>query len=567
MYPQSYPVQNGFSSTLVSVEDQLSSAAKPTFIVLLAATLLVMLLACANVANLLVTQQLQRRKELTVRVAVGSARARIVRMLVTESLLLTLVGGAVGLLLAYAALGELSQFATRFSQRAAEIAIDGRVLLFTLGLSVLAGIGVGLLPALSKTSIVTALRESSDKSTAPEHRQRLRRILVACQIAATFVLLVCTGLMARSILKLQERDLGFEPTGVVVAAMHLNWTKYSGLDGERQFARRLEQAMSEVPGAQAVALASSYPLDGFSESNPFDRVELQTKGGTDGASGSTTPVVFKETSASYFSALQVPVLQGRGFSAQDDDHGELVAVVNQKLADTYWRGGNGLGQYVSTDAGATWRRVIGVVGNERRYSLSEDVKPQLYIPVLQSTTNIDTLDVFFKTSQPVGALGREIGQAVHELDPDQAIDKIQSLEQLVSDAVSSPRIVATLLGTFGLSALLITLAGVAGVIAYSVSLRTREIGIRIALGAQQKEVVWMILKQGIILTAGGLVVGYLASTVAGNLLAANLYQVGRFDIVTVGCVTVLVVGAALLAAWLPARRASNVNPQSAIRTL
>jgi ABC-type antimicrobial peptide transport system permease subunit len=156
---------------------------------------------------------------------------------------------------------------------------------------------------------------------------------------------------------------------------------------------------------------------------------------------------------------------------------------------------------------------------------------------------------------------------VHELDPDQAIDKIQSLEQLVSDAVSSPRIVATLLGTFGLSALLITLAGVAGVIAYSVSLRTREIGIRIALGAQQKEVVWMILKQGIILTAGGLVVGYLASTVAGNLLAANLYQVGRFDIVTVGCVTVLVVGAALLAAWLPARRASNVNPQSAIRTL
>ncbi|MEJ0034876.1 MAG: ABC transporter permease [Gammaproteobacteria bacterium] len=565
--PQSYPAEAGFGSTLVSVQEETSRGARPTFVVLFAATLLVMVLACANVANLLVTQQLQRRKELTVRVAVGAARGRIVRMLLTESLLLTLVGGALGVILAHAALGELAQFASRFSQRATEIAIDGRVLAFAFGMSLLAGLAVGLLPALSRTSIVTALRESSDKSTAPEHRQRMRRILVASQIAITFVLLVSTGLMTRSILKLQARDLGFEPTDVSVAVLQWNWSKYPGLDQQHDFARRFEGAMSSLPGATSVALASSYPLDGLSETNPLERVDLHVQGATNAAGGSVTPVVVRQISASYFSTLHVSVMQGRAFTRDDDERAELVAVVNQKLADTYWPGGQAVAQFVSVDGGKTWRRVVGVVGNERRYGLAEDVKPQLYLPVVQSLTNIATLNALIRTNGATAQLEQGIRHAVHDLDPEQAVDKVVSLDQLLANAVSAPRVVAILLGSFGGAALLITLAGVAGVIAYSVSLRTREIGIRVALGAQRSEVVWMILRQGIVLTAGGLLFGYLASIVAGNLLAASLYQVGRFDLVTLLGVTVVVAAAAIIAAWIPARMASSVNPQIAIRAL
>ncbi len=568
-YPQSYPSEAGFSTSLTSVHEEISRQAKPTFFILFGATLLVLLLACANVANLLVTQQLQRRKELTVRIAVGSSRGRIVRMLVTESVLLTLISGSMGLVLAQAALGKLSELASRFSQRASEISIDGSVLAFALGISILTGIGVGLLPALSRSSIVTALRESSDKSTAPEHKQSLRKVLVASQIAITFVLLVSTGLMARSIFKLQERDLGFNPEGVVVARVELNWSKYRTAGLQRDFLRRVEREIGALPDAGAVAIASTYPLDGAAETNPVDRVDIMVRGGTEedgGArSGAQSPVVVRKATPSYFTTLQVPVLEGRAFTADDDERSEPVVLANERMATTYWPGGNAIGQYVSADKGKTWHKVIGIVGNERRYNLAEDVKPQLYVPFLQFPSA--TLNVLIRKSGSGSMLDRQIGQVVHQLDPEQAVDSIQSLEQLLENAISSPRLVAVLLGAFGGAALVITLAGIAGLVAYSVSLRTREIGIRVALGAQRYEVVWMVLRQAVVLTIAGLVFGHLASIIAGNLLAANLYQVGNYDPLTISAVTVLVVVAAIAAACLPARRASAVNPQVAMRRL
>ena len=564
-YPQSYPAKAGFSTSLASVHEETSRQAKPTFFVLFGATLLVLLLACANVANLLVTQQLQRRKELTVRIAVGSSRGRIVRMLVTESVLLTLISGSIGLVLAYAALGKLSELASRFSPRASEISIDGSVLAFALGISLLTGIAVGLLPALSRSSIVTALRESSDKSTAPEHKQQLRKVLVASQIAITFVLLVSTGLMARSIIKLQARDLGFNPEGVVVARVELNWSKYRTAELQRDFLRRVERDIAALPDAGAVAVASTYPLDGAAETNPNDRVDIIVRGATEKGGGAGSPVVVRQTTPSYFTTLQVPVLEGRAFTADDDERSEPVVLANERMASTYWPGGNAIGQYVSADQGKTWLKVIGVVGNERRYNLAEDVKPQLYVPFVQFPSS--TLNVLIRKSGSGSQLDRQIGHVVHQLDPEQAVDGIQSLEQLLENAISSPRLVAVLLGAFGAAALVITLAGVAGLVAYSVSLRTREIGIRVALGAQRHEVLWMVLRQAVVLTTAGLVFGHLASFIAGNLLAANLYQVGSYDPLIIGAVTLLVVVAAIAAAGLPARRASAMNPQVAMRRL
>ena len=564
-WPQSYPTNAGFATSLESVHEEVSRQARPTFFVLFGATLLVLVLACANAANLLVTQQLQRRKELTVRIAVGSSRGRIVQMLVVESVLLTLISGALGLLLAYSALGTLSQLASRFSQRASEISIDAGVLAFALGISILTGIGVGLLPALSRSSIVTALRESSDKSTAPEHKQNLRKILVASQIAITFVLLVCTGLMARSIFKLQERDLGFNPEGVTVARIELNWSKYQNADIRRDFLRRVEREIAALPGAGAVAIASTYPLDGAAETNPNDRLDVIVSGGTDKDSSAQTAVVVRQVTPSYFATLQVPLMNGRAFTANDDERSEAVVVVNERMAATHWPGGNAIGQSVSPDQGKTWLKVIGIVGNERRYNLAEDVKPQLYAPLLQSPASI--LNVLIRKSGSTSTLERQIGHVVHQIDPEQAVDDMQSLEQLLENAVSSPRLVAVLLGVFGGAALVITLAGLAGLVAYSVSLRTREIGIRVALGAQRHEVVWMVLRQAVVLTVAGLVFGHLASLIAGNLLAANLYQMGSYDPLTIGGVTLLVVLAAIAAACLPARRASAVNPQVAMRRL
>lgn len=561
-HPQSYPSEAGFSTSLSSVHEETSRQARPTFLILFGATLLVLLLACANVANLLVTQQLQRRKELTVRVAVGSGRSRIVRMLVTESVLLTLISGAIGLVLAYAALGQLTQLAARFSQRASEISIDASVLAFAIGISILTGIGVGLLPALSRSSIVTALRESSDKSTAPEHKQNLRKVLVASQIAITFVLLVCTGLMARSIYKLQERDLGFDPEGVMVAHIELNWSKYQTPELQRDFLRRVEREIGALPEVGAVAVASTYPLDGAAETNPNDRIDLMIRGADDSG---TRSAVLRRTTPSYFPTLRVPVLEGRAFTEADDERSEGVVLVNERMATAYWPGGNAIGQYISADRGNTWHRVIGVVGNERRYNLAEDVKPQVYVPFLQAPAGM--LNVLVRKSGSGGTLDRQIGEVVHQLDPEQAVDSVRSLEQLLENAISSPRVVAVLLGVFGAAALVITLAGIAGLVAYSVSLRTREIGIRVALGAQRREVVWMVLKQAVVLTVAGLAFGLIASFIAGNLLAANLYQVGRYDLVTIGTVTALVVVAAMVAAGLPARRASAVNPQVAIRRL
>lgn len=564
-YPQSYPSEAGFATSVTSVHEEVARTARPTFLVLFGATLLVLILACANAANLLVTQQLQRRKELTVRIAVGSSRGRIVQMLVVESVLLTLISGAIGLLLAWSALGTLSQLAARFSQRASEITIDGWVLAFAFGVSLLTGVAVGLLPALSRSSIVTALRESSDKSTAPEHKQNLRKVLVASQIAITFVLLVSTGLMARSIFKLQERDLGFNPEGVVVARIELNWSKYQNADVRRDFLKRVEREIATLPEAGAVAVASTYPLDGAAETDPNDRVDLLVRGATDQNAGTQSPVTLRRVTPSYFSTLQVPVLGGRGFTANDDERSEQVVIVNERMAQTHWPTGNAIGQSVSADQGQTWLKVVGIVGNERRYNLAEEVKPQLYVPLLQSPSGI--MNVLIRTTGSDSTLDRQIGHVVHQLDPEQAVDEIQSLEKLLADAVSSPRLVAVLLGAFGSAALVITLAGLAGLVAYSVSLRTREIGIRVALGAQRYEVVWMVLRQAVLLTAAGLVFGHLASLIAGNLLAANLYQMGHYDPLTIGSVTFLVVGAALVAAGLPARRASTVNPQVAMRRL
>jgi len=564
-YPQSYPSEAGFSTSVTSIHEQMSRQARPTFLILFGATLLVLLLACANVANLLVTQQLQRRKELTVRMAVGSSRGRIIRMLVTESVLLTLASGAVGLVLAYAALGKLSELAARFSQRAAEISIDASVLAFALGVSILTGMGVGLLPALSRSSIVTALRESSDRSTAPEHRQNLRKILVASQVAITFVLLVSTGLMTRSILELQERDLGFNPEGMVVARMELNWSKYRTPELQRDFLRRVEREIAALPDAGAVAIASTYPLDGAAETNPDDRVDIVVRGSTDQDAGARSPVILRRATPSYFATLEVPVLEGRTFTVDDDERSERVVVVNERMATAHWPGGNAIGQSVSADQGRNWHKVIGIVGNERRYTLAEDVKPQLYVPFAQAPSG--TLNVLIRKSGPASLLDRQIGRVVHQLDPEQAVDGIRSLEQLLENAISSPRLIAVLLGAFGGAAFLITLAGIAGLVAYSVSLRTREIGIRVALGAQRHEVIWMVLRQAIVLTLAGLVFGCLASVIAGNVLAASLYQVGKYDPLTLGTVTILVVVAAIAAAFLPARRASAVNPQVAIRRL
>jgi putative ABC transport system permease protein len=558
-HPENYPKKFGFKASIGSLREAQVKDIRTSLYILMGTALLVLLIACANVTNLTLAQQAKRQKELAIRAATGADKYRIARQLLTESVVLAAIGGVLGLYLANLSLDLLISFVSRFTSRASEIEIDKTVLFFTFAVSLLTGIVAGLIPALSKQNLSQALKEGGDQSTGSGGKMKARNVLVIAQLAISFMLLIGAGLMIRSVMNLQAVDPGFNSKQVLTMSMNLNWSKYSDAVSQTEFISSLKTSIDKMPGVESSTLAQSFPYDNNGVLNLRvvfgDRPQLSTE--------LPIQVDFQIVNEDYFETLQIPLSKGRVFSSRDDSNSPLVVLVSNAMAKAHWPDKSPLDETISINGGKTWRTVVGIVGDVKRRGLDGLASQQIYIPIAQLPTT--QVSVLVRTTGAPEKMTRQLRRQVYELDDQQPINSVVTLSALVAESIASPKLITLLLTIFGSLALLITMAGISGVIAYSVSQRTREIGIRMALGAQRDEVLTMILKQGLRLTGIGLILGLLGAIVLSNSMADLLFGISTWDIVTYVLVGLVLMVVAVFACWLPAKRASAVSPSVAFR--
>jgi predicted permease len=559
-YPETYPEAAGYAITATSLQDALTENARPMLLVLLGTSALVLLIACANVTNLAVARLLRRDREMALRASLGAGTARILQQTVVESSLLALAGGALGLLLAYQGLDLLTAFIARFTTRAVGVAIDESVLAFTFAVAIGTGVVVGLLPLFAhKLNLASTLRDGGGHTTGAKGRLKARSALIAAQVAIAVVLLVGAGLMMRSLHRLQQVDPGFRTEKILMARLSPNWSRYQDLDDATRFFDSLLARVRAIPGVESAGAATGRPLDGLPpftnafriENLPIEEDELAPQ------------VATRTATPDYFSTMGIPLLSGRAFTEHDRADSTAVAVINRSLAEQFWKDADPLGQRVSLDNGQNWVTLVGVVGDIREQSLAEGPVSTIYLPQAQSNW-AGTL-VVRTPFDPMGIAG-EVKGAVHAIDPEQPIDRIETIEASRYASLAAPRLTTLLLGIFAALALVIAATGVSGVIAYAVSQRTQEIGIRMALGARRAQVLAMVLRQGLTVVAFGLALGLAGSVAAGRFLKEFLFETSALDPVTFLAALLVLVGAALIASFLPARRAASIDPTKALRS-
>jgi len=553
-----YPKDGGFGVRATPLKHELTENARKTFLILLGTAGLVLLIVCANAANLMLSRVLLREREMAIRAALGASRARLLRQIVTESTMLAMAGGALGLFFASAGLDLQVRFAQRFTPRAAEIQIDGLVLLFTLAVSVGTGILFGAIPAgLARRDLLPALGQGSGRTTAGAGGMRLRAGLVVAQVAVSFALVIGAGLMVRSLAKLVQVDAGFRAERVLTAQINLNWSRYQGPDASRNFGNTLLENLRALPGVQSAALAFHVPLQPtFNFTTPFI-IE-----GRELPAGEPPPRVKAEViSANYFATVGQPLVRGREFTAADTQDAPRVVIINQALARRFWPDSDPIGHRVSNNR-EVWWTIVGVAGDVKQFSLEQEAVEELYIPFAQSP---GISSVLVRASRDPGGLEREVRSAVYTIDPEQSIYDFRTLENVRSESLAPKRLTTTLIGLFAAIALVITAAGLAGVMALSVSQRTQEIGIRMALGATPESVLRMVLGQALRLVALGLVAGVAGALALAHLMRGLLYGVAPTDPLTYAAVALVLLVSAALACYAPARRAATIEPMRALR--
>ena len=559
-YPKDYPQGNDYSVKTTALEEALTHNARPTMLVLLAAAGFVLLIACANVANLNLSRMVRRERELAVRAALGAGRVRMFRQLLTESFLLALIGGGLGLLFSWGALSLLVSFAARFTPRAREIHMDSTVLLFTLAVAVLTSVLSGTAPALAvRDTVVDGLKEGGVQSTTGVGRRRLRSLLIITQVAVSFLLLIGAGLMLRSFVKLQHVDPGFQPENVLTMDIALDFVKYNTDDKQRAFFETLLEKVQVQSGVKSAAASMMIPFT----ANMTMTSDFQIQGQASAPGQALPKADFRIVSPSYFEALHIPILNGRAFLQTDRPETPIVAVVNRSAARHLWGSQDPIGTRFSTDAGRTWTQVVGVVGDIKQYGLDKDVADEIYLPMAQYPMGQASLVI--KTAVEPMSIARGVIELLHGVDPNQPAARVRSLEQVRAESVAAPRLTTNLLGIFALLALTIAATGIGGVMALAVGQRRHEIGVRMAIGARPGEILRMILGQGMGLALVGIVLGLLGAFALTRLLQTLLFEVGPTDPLTfVGVAAVLGV-ATLVACYVPARRAARVDPIIALR--
>jgi putative ABC transport system permease protein len=549
---------------LTPLHEQLVKDVRLAIYILLGAVGFVLLIACANVANLMLARAAVRRKEIAIRSALGAGRGRIIAQLLRESALLSLLGGALGLLLAVwgvdLLVASIPADVAGFFYGINDIGINRSVLVFTLGISVATGVFFGLAPALSsaRLDLNEALKATAKTATA---RSGLRGAFVVSQLALTLVLLIGAGLMTRSFIHLLNVKLGFNPKNVLTMRVELPRSRYQNAEQRKQFFEQLLERVKSVPGIESAGAISSLPLSGYSMLGRF-AIEGQPKP----EPGKGKPMPIGIVTPAYFQTMQIPLVQGRFFDARDAGKMPEVAIVNEAMARRFWPGENPIGKKIAAgcDEQQLCRTVVGVVGDIRHEGLADEAQPEIYMPHQQMT--LPNLSLVLRTTGNPITVVSAVRREVRALDKDQPVALVQTLDEHVSQSILQPRLMTMLLSAFAGLALVLAAVGVYAMMSYSVSQRRGEIGIRIALGALKADILRLVVGQALWLVVISLTIGLLAALAATRLLRSLLYEIGIWDPLTFGAIIVLLCFVSVFAAWLPARRAAHVDPVEALRT-
>jgi putative ABC transport system permease protein len=575
-FPDDYPADSKWTVRLVPLKENVVGNVRQSLILLLGAVALVLLIGCVNVANLLLARASARSREMAVRQALGAARKRLVRQLLTESLLLSLLGGVAGLVILFCMKGFLLRLIPESLPRLNDLSINWTVMLIALAASIAAGVIFGLAPAkqAGRLNLTSTLRVEGRGSKGSTEQTRTRRVLVVTEFALSLVLMVAAGLLLRSFWDLYKAPLGFNPQHVMSVQLWLpspNDPKtdiYGTAAQEAVFARELLRRSRLLPGVQEAALGGepSVPLhhDGNRSALIVEGRQTQTK---------QTPLVERsQVTPEYFHLLEIPALRGRLFNDGDDENAPLVAVINQAMAETYWRGEDPLGKRlrlgggragVGQRASKTWITIVGVIADARTESLAIASVPQIYLSLYQETPK--ELAIFLRGDLNASAIPEEVRAMVQSVNPELPVYGAQTLNDAVTASLEQRRFSMDIVAAFAVTALLLAALGIYGVISFIVSERTRDIGIRLALGAQRGKIMGMILRQGLGLATAGAALGLVGSVIVSHLMAGLLFGVSPTDLLTFAGVTLVLTAVALAACYIPARRAMRVDPMIALR--
>ena len=543
-----------------SLRDYLVGDIRSTLWILLVAVGFVLLIACANVANLLLARVAGRHKEIAVRMSLGATFWRLMRQTLTESVLLSVIGGAVGLILAFLGLKLVLSLGPEVLPRANEIKLDGWVLVFTLLISVFTGIVFGVAPALlqAKTNSNESLKEGGRGESGSRRRHRLHQALVIAEVALTLVLLIGAGLLIRSFLRLRNVDTGLNPRGVLTMQIVLPASRYANPAQMAVFYDQLLEKVKSVPGVTSAGTTTRLHLD-----EPGSTVLFFPEGQED--LGAQNPQArLRIVSPQYFDTLGIPLLQGRMFNERDTATGPRVMVINESMARRYFPGQNPLGKRITYTLDRLTCEVVGVVRDAKTSVADAQAREEMYVPYPQRTVPRMTLVVRGNSSDPL-TLSQEVRRQVQAVDKEQPVAKIRSMDQVIAETLSQPRFTTTLLMIFAAVALVLATIGIYGVMSYSVTERTKEFGILMAVGAQQRDVLKMVLGQGLILAAIGVAIGLLAIIPLRRLLLTQVFGISATDPLTLVGVSLLLMFVALLACYIPAVRATRVDPLDALR--
>ena len=549
-----------FGISAIPLAESVVGPLRPAFAVLLAAVGFILLIACANVASLLLARATSRQREMALRKALGASAGRLVRQLLSESLLLSILGGAIGVALAAAMLPPMRAFSPGSVPRLADTRLNVEVLLFSVALSVFTGIFFGLVPALQSSSgnLTEMLKEGTRGSSDGSHRGKLRSLLVVAEMAVALILMSGAGLLMQSFSKLMSVNPGFSPANVMTFAVTLPTNHYAQPDTQIQFYRQLLERVKTIPGVDSAAFTSYLPLSGG-----VRFVYFCTEGAACQGIGKDPLTAMRQVSPGYFDTMRTPLLQGRVFTDRDTESSPPVAIVNQTVAERYWSNQNPLGKHIANSRDMIQREVVGVVADVKFTALNVGSVEEMYLPLEQSPAASATLIVHSPVNPE--SLAAAVLAKLAEQDSTLPISNIASMDTIVANSVAQPRVLSKFVAVFAAFALLLAAIGIYGVMAYTVAARTQEIGIRMSLGANPKDILKLVVRQGMSLALIGVGIGLAASLALARLITALLFNTSASNPLAFAAAAIILTATAAAACYIPARRATKVDPMVVLR--
>ena len=560
-FRDNYPQTDSFGATIYPLKEQVVGGMKPLLLILLGAVALVLLIACANLTTMLLARASAREREMAIRVAVGASRFRLLRQGLVESVLLSILGGAVGVFLAIWGIALVKTIGAQTIPRLAEVNLDATVLAVTFAVAVGTGLIFGVVPSLAsgQPDLTESLKEGGRGSTVGRYRNRLRNSLVVAEVALALVLLTGAGLLIKSFVRLQNVNPGFNPKNVLTMEISLPALKYPDKKSQTNFFGEVERRVANLPGVIHTGFTVILPMSGVNSDSSFD---IEGRPTDDAHPGPDEEI--RIISPDYFRVLETPLLKGRFFTAADQDGAPPVTIINQALAKRYWPNEESLGKRIGIPgAGKTiWASIIGIVDDIHHRGLDSPALPEYYVPLAQAPYNSMILTV--RSVQDPRGLTSSIRREVQAIDSAQPIAHVRTFDQVIADSIAPKRLSVLLLGVFAAVALVLASVGIYGVMSFLVVQRTHEIGVRMALGAQRRDVLRLVILHALKLVCAGTLVGLIVALLSTSALRSVLYQVSTLDLPTFTLVTIALAAVALLASYVPARRATRADPMIAL---